>query len=652
MNNFFFLKLAASNVKKNGQSYIPYTLSCIVTVAMFYIIRSLSWNPGLKTMAGGGTLGGLLAFGCGVVYLFACVFLFYANSFLIKKRKKEFGVFYILGMEKRHLTKVIWWETVYIALISLGGGLLLGIALDKAMYLLILKMLGVEIKLGFYISGKAIQATLILFSWIFLAILLNSVRLIWTSDPIKLLQGGNVGEKEPKTKLLSALLGAVCLGGGYYLALTVQDPVATINLFFIAVVPVIIGTYLLFSAGSIVLLKLLRKDKGYYYQTRHFISISGMLYRMKQNGVGLANICILSTAVLIMISSTSALMLNLEEMHCIRYPNDFAIYTRDEDPEISIAELEEVKALQKERGLTITNEVQYAYFSTSGIREGNIFQLDWQNRKTNFADISVLIFVPLEDYNAGMNTDVSLEEREILIYGNRRTYEEPTLKILDKEYRIKETLDTFFGNGQVAANVANGYFIVLPGDEFQELRQNMTDTSAILRYYYGFDTSADKAQQTEFYNALLGVCDQARAESKAAERGETRGFYGGFFFLGVFLGTLFVIATALIIYYKQISEGYEDRERFQIMRKVGMTDREVKESIHSQVLTMFFLPPVAAGIHTLAAYPMLTKMMAILQFFNTSFYQQCLTACFLAFMLVYYLIYLFTARTYYKIVSK
>lgn len=661
MNKHFFSKLAASNIKKNSKTYIPYIISCVMTVTMFYIVKSLALNPGFQIMVAGDTLAYMMAFGSVVVGLFALIFLFYANSFLIKKRKKEFGVFNILGMEKSHLAKVMAWETIYVAFISIGSGLILGIALDKAMYLLILQMLGVEIRLGFYISSKAIITTAFLFAGIFLVIFLNSVRQIQMANPIELLHAGNVGEKEPKTKFLTAIIGVICVGGGYYLAQTTKNPVTSVPIFFVAVVLVIIGTYLLFTAGSIVLLKMLRKNKKYYYKTKHFTSISGMIYRMKQNAVGLANICILSTAVLIIISATTALMLDMEEMNEVRYPNDFAIYANDAIPEKNCEGFEKVHELQKQMNLEVTQETQYAYYSFPTVRDEDTFWAGQIDPGTDMSDVANLIFVTLDDYNAGMGTEKSLAENEILLYANRLAYEQPTAKIFDKEYHIRETLYEFLGNGLIASNAANSYFIVLPNSmEFQDLYEKqqsvLAETSGKIRYYYGFDTKAGADEQKEFYNEVLRIYEengyQATVESSMEERTRFLGMYSGLFFIGIFLGILFVMATALIIYYKQISEGFDDKERFEIMQKVGMSDREVKDSIRSQILTMFFLPPILAGIHVVAAYPMIAKLLILVNLLDMKFYMICTVVCFLIFMLMYFFIYLFTARTYYKIVSK
>lgn len=661
MNNRFFSKLAATNIKKNSKTYIPYIISCIMTVTMFYIVKSLSLNPGFQIMVAGDTLAYMMSFGSIVVGLFALIFLFYANSFLLKKRKKEFGVFNILGMEKFHLGKVMAWETIYVGLISIVSGVILGIALDKAMYLLILQVLGVEIRLGFYISGKAILTTVVLFLSIFLIIFLNSVRQVHMANPIELLHAGNAGEKEPKTKFLTAIIGAVFVGVGYYLAQTTKNPVTSVPIFFVAVVFVIIGTYLLFTAGSIVLLKTLRKNKNYYYKTKHFTSISGMIYRMKQNAVGLANICILSTAVLIVISATTALMLDMDEMNETRYPNDFAIYANDATPEKSEEGFEKIRELQKQMNLQVTQETQYTYFSFPTVRDRDTFRAGSIDPSTDMNDVANLIFVTLDDYNAGMGTEKSLADNEILLYANRLAYEQPTAKLFDKEYQIKETLDEFLGNGLIASNATNSYFIVLPNNmEFEKLYEQqksvLSETAGKMRYYYGFDTNADENTQKEFYNNTLRIYEensyQATIESSMAERTRFLGMYSGLFFIGIFLGILFVMATALIIYYKQISEGFDDKERFEIMQKVGMSDREVKASIRSQILTMFFLPPILAGIHVVAAYPMITKLLVLVNLLNVKFYMICTVVCFLIFMLMYFLIYLFTARTYYKIVSR
>ncbi len=661
MNKGFFPKLAASNIRKNGKTYLPYILTCILTVAVFYIIKSLSLNPGLEKMIGAQTLMYTMSLGSWVTALFAFIFLFYTNSFLVKRRKKEFGVFNILGMEKRHLARTMAWESLYVALIGLGGGLLVGIALDKVMFLVITKVIGAEISLGFFISAEAIKTTVVFFGVVFFLIFLNAVRQIHVANPIELLREGRAGEKEPKTKWLMAVLGLACVGVGYYMALTVENPIASILTFFVAVVLVIIGTYMLFTAGSIALLKLLRKNKKYYYKTKHFISISGMIYRMKQNAVGLANICILSTMVLVMISSTSSMMLGMEDIIHTRYPNDFVVYSDEGSRERSEETFDKIRALQQQKGLHVTHELQYTYLSFSSIEDGDTFQVSRNGSLMVMNSITNLIFVPLSDYNGAMGTNETLEEGEILLYSNRKSFDYPVLKVFDKQYKVKEKLNEFVGNGIFAANVANSQFIVVRDmaeidDLYAKQKEALTDIANECRYFYGFDTDAGKEEQSGFYTAMMDLLAENGFEGSAESRFDARtsfiGLYGGLFFIGIFLGVLFIMATVLIIYYKQISEGYDDKERFEIMQKVGMSREEVKSSIRSQVLTVFFLPLLVAGIHVVAAFPLISKILALLNLMNTGLYIACTGVCFLVFAVMYVLIYLLTAKTYYKIVSR
>lgn len=661
MNNGFFPKLAASNIKKNSKTYIPYILSCVMTVAMFYIVKSLSMNPGLEKLIGGDTLTYTMFLGSIIVGFFACIFLFYTNSFLIKRRKKEFGVFNILGMEKSHLAKTIAWENLYVTIISIIGGIILGIALDKAMYLLILQVIGADIPLGFFVSNKAISTTVLLFLVIFFFIFLNAVRQIQMANPIELLRDGSAGEKEPKTKLIIAILGAGCVGVGYYIALTTENPIASLYLFFIAVMLVIIGTYMLFTAGSIALLKALRKNKKYYYKAKHFTSISGMIYRMKQNAVGLANICILSTAVLVMISSTSSLMLGMEDVIKTRYPNDFVVYADETTKERSYEGFDQVRKLQKQMGLDVTQETQYSYLAFASINNEDTFLVNRTGSLTAMNDIANLVFVSLDEYNAVMGTDKNLADNEILIYSNRLAFNHPILKVFDKEYQVKEILDEFLGNGIIAANVANSHFIVVPDkSEIEDLyisqKEALQDISSEIRYFYGFNTNATEEKQQLFYDSIVDLYKtneyQGTLESRVEARTSFIGLYGGFFFIGIFLGILFIMATVLIIYYKQISEGYDDKERFEIMQKVGMSRQEVKSSIRSQVLTVFFLPLLVSGIHIAVAFPIITKLLALLNLLNVQLFLICTVICFAVFAVMYLLIYLLTARTYYKIVSR
>nr|WP_300767212.1 FtsX-like permease family protein [uncultured Acetatifactor sp.] len=661
MKMSFYPKLAAGNMKKNARTYVPYMLTCIITVAMYYIVKSLSQNPGVKEMIGGGYLSELMFIGSHVVALFAVIFLFYTNSFLVKRRKKEFGVFNILGMEKRHLAWVLGWETAYLALGSLVLGLLLGIIMDKAMYLLVGKIIGGGVPLGFFVSARVIGQTVQIFAVIFLLICINAIRQVHVADPIALLQAGNAGEKEPSTRWLLALAGLVSVGGGYYIAVTVSDPVASLLLFFVAVVLVIIGTYLLFTAGSIALLKILRKNRKYYYRTRHFVSVSGMIYRMKQNAVGLANICVLSTMVLVMVSTTTSLMIGMEDVVRERYPADIMVYFKEDAPQGNQAYIEAIRALQRERGLAVKNEMAYLYLGLSASHEYKYEESHEIGVTSALDSMDELFLITLDDYNAVMKERKTLEEGEVMVYSNRTSYDLPVFKLLGREYRVAEKLDSFVGNGQYSANMCNTIYIVVPDREalleiYDAQRELLGENARSIRQVYGFDMDADEEEQNAFYNDLLDCMAQngisAVTEARAEAKSSFISLYGGLFFIGVFLGVLFVMATVLIIYYKQISEGYDDRERFSIMQKVGMSRDEVKSAIHSQVVTVFFLPLIVAGIHVTAAFPLISKLLVLMQLTNTKLFIACTGACFLVFAVMYVFVYNLTARTYYRIVSR
>ena len=661
MNKFFYPKLAASGLNKNRRIYIPYLLTCMFTVAMFYIVKSLSLNPGLSDMVGDTTMTFTMDFGCVVIGLFALIFLFYTNSFLMKQRKKEFGLFHILGMEKHHLYHLLAWENLYATIVTLATGLLVGIALDKAMFLLVSRMVGGKIPLGFFLSKRAVVETIVLFLGIYALIFLNALRQIKAASPIDLLHAGNVGEKEPKAKWLIAIVGLLCTGAGYYLAITTENPVTSLSLAFVAVILVVIGTYLLFTAGSITLLKILKNHKGYYYKTRHFISISGMIYRMKQNAVGLANICILSTGVLLMVACTTSLMVGMEDIIRSRYPNQFVLYTDDENLDTAREAVDAVKQLQKESGIEVTKEMEYRYLAFSSILQQDTFFVTREGNLTDMDAIQDLMFVPLEDYNKATGEEKELKPGEVLLYSNRAAYEYPSMKIFDQKYVVKERLKSFPGNGIIAANIANTQFLVMPNmEDIQELykkqKEVFTDIAGKIRIYYGFDARAGEKEQKEFQKAVYDVMAKqgyhGNVESSVEARQGFMGLYGGFFFIGIFLGLLFVMATVLIIYYKQISEGYDDKERFAIMQKVGMSREEVRASIRSQVLTVFFLPLITAGIHVAAAFPMFNKILIIMNMENTEMYAVCTGICFLVFAAMYVVIYSVTARTYYRIVSK
>lgn len=659
MSKFFYPKLAASNIKKHARLYVPYLITCIGTVMMYYIITALSRNESLAASYGGPQVQAFLEFGCWIIGIFAVIFLFYTNGFLIKQRKKEFGLFNILGMEKRHISRIILIETLYTAAVSLILGLVFGILFSRLVELFLYQVLHFDVAMGIEIVPSAIGSTLLLFGVIFFLILLNSLRQIHLSDPIQLLRGGNVGEKEPKAKWLLALIGFLCLGGGYYISLTTQSPMEAVFLFFVAIVLVMIGTYCLFTAGSIAVLKLLKKKKGFYYRTKHFIGISGMMYRMKQNAVGLANICILCTGVLIMLSTTFSLYTGMEDLIRNRYPRDVQISgsaMTDEDAARIDAAVSEVT---EENDMEPVNTVWYRYMGLTLFREGSSFYTEGEAEGMFGNNVASIVCIPLEDFNRQKNGSETLAEDQVLLYEANGKLEGNRILIDGQEFRIKRRLDSLFLPPDIMDALTDSFYLIVPDREtvLKMVAENKEALKEAANFgcYYGFDTEEEEGVQTAVVNEIgkrLG--DQkvpCYVEGEENSRESFYSLYGSMLFLGIFLGLLFVMATVLIIYYKQISEGYEDKERFHIMQKVGMSRREVKAAIHSQVLAVFFLPLLTACVHTAFAYPVVKKIMVLMNLTNTVIFIQTSLVTVAAFAVFYVMIYSLTAKVYYRIVS-
>ncbi len=572
----FYPRLAARSLRLNGKFYLPYLLSGMVSAAMLYDILFLNMNTGVARLKGANAVQGLLGFGAIIVALFSFALICYTNGFLMKRRQKELGLYNILGMEKRHLARLLFWETVYSALICILGGLLLGILLSKLFLLLLCAVMRVDVAFGFEVPQDAVLYTGAGFGIIFLLnYLLNLLRLNRVK-PIELLKGSESGEREPRTKWLLAILGLVTMGVGYYLSITAQDPMNALELFFLAVVLVIVGTFCLFTAGSIALLKALRKNKAYYYQTRHFTAISGMLHRMKRNAAGLAAICILSTMVLVTVSTTLCLYMGVSEILDLTYSRDVQTYVNYGTPE----DLPKIKAVYEAKAAEYGVEME------------------------DFA--ALCFYAPATEYI------------------NNRTDIDPYLAKVD-------------GN-DVAGDPSDGPMRVYVGCDLPE------DADAGL-----FAAAVEVAIGT----GGQGLSSQwVFTDDSRTGRIDFWASLGGFFFIGLFLGSLFLMAAVLIVYYKQVSEGYEDARSFVIMQQVGMTQAEVKSSIQSQVSLVFFLPLLAAACHTAGAFPMTKLILTLFGLSNTGLFGLCSLITILIFAVVYYLIYRLTAREYYGIVKR
>jgi len=622
----------------------------------------LANNSALRTMSGGGSLTVILGLGTIVIGIFAVIFLFYTNSFLIKRRKKEIGLYNILGMEKKHIAKVLAFENLYVAIISLALGLSFGILLSKLMVLALGKMLNFKISFGFEISGIAVVSTLILFVAIFILLLLNNLRQIHLANPIELLRGKQVGEKEPRTKWLLALIGLACLSGGYYISVTTKSPLQAIGLFFVAVILVIIGTYSLFTAGSIAVLKILRKNKGYYYKANHFISVSGMIYRMKQNAVGLANICILSTMVLVMVSTTVSLYIGMEDSLKSMYPKDIQVTGSDISEEDAKELTEVITEITNSHQVEQKDIISYRFMSQMVKSQGNQFLKNDSTSDPYYNSGVHLFMILLSDYNKLLGETKTLNSDEVFIKYTKNKLTEDMIAFGNEKYHIKEISEVTKDDSFTSEDWVNTYYIILPDmDAFEKINKELGIIKDInqIPFYYGFDIDAPKEKHLEIYESIQELRAQEDVElyqkifvqSSESMRDEFLFLYGGLFFLGIFLGTLFLMATVLIMYYKQISEGNDDRERFEIMQKVGMSQEEVKKTIHSQVLMVFFLPIVAAAIHIAFAFNVITKLLAVLGLTNVALFTTCTLVTLGVFIIFYAVVYGLTARTYYRIVK-
>ena len=674
MKRGFYPRLAWSGMRKNSKLYLPYTLACIGMTAMFYILMHLADSPTLKLIPSSGNVAAILSLGTLVMGVFSLLFLFYTNSFLVRRRYKEFGLYNVLGMNKGNISRVLAWEALINALISLAGGLFLGIALSKLAELGLVNIMGGDTDLDLRISVKALEFTVMFFCGIFLLIYLNSLIKIRKSSASELVKSENFGEKPPRANWLFGLAGIVILAAAYYIAVSIKTPLTALSLFFIAVIMVIVATYLIFIAGSVWICRLLQKNKRYYYKKNHFVSVSSMVYRMKRNGAGLASICILATMVLVMISSTTCLYFGTEGALSDRYPRDISISASysglDSMTDENISALRsEISAAVGEAGTE--NVLDYRCANLAGSLENGVLDpsgaLIYSTALTTYDYVAEVRIVPLADYNAMAGTNESLSSDEAMVFAYRMDYTDKTFAVDDLvSFRVKKVLDSFLiADGSAMASIAPTVFVVVPDfagtvEKLGGAVSHSDDETANLSWNYAFDTSVSDEEEIAMCERIgerLSECGESGGylyysrESLAANRADFYGMYGGLFFLGIMLSIAFICAAVLIIYYKQISEGYEDRRRFEIMQNVGMTKKEIRSSINSQLLTVFFLPLIFAGLHLGFAFPFIHKLLMLFNLSNLPLLIGTTAISFGVFALLYAVVYRVTSNAYYNIVS-
>lgn len=667
-----YFKLAKTNLSNNKPFYIPYIISSIITVAMLYMMSFLSDNKGLNKIMGADSLAIIFRLGVGIIVIFSYIFLFYTNSFIIKRRKKEIGVYNILGMEKRHLSKVLFVETIYSAIISLVCGIIVGIAFSKFILMVLYGIIGIHKTVEFFVNIHGIILCVVSFEILFLLTFLYNFMQIKLANPIELLRGTNVGEREPKTKIFMTIVGVVCLAIAYYIAITTENPLNVLTLFFVAVLLVIIGTFALFTAGSIALLKLLRNNKKFYYNKRHFMAVSGMLYRMKQNAAGLASICILSTMVLVVISTTVSMYVGIQDELMARYPNDVCVTVDynsviDKSSEIEKAIFDEIDSAE------VKNKKAFSYLSVFVGQKGDNFTTDKEH--LSFQNSYLFYILSKDDFikrdNSFKDKIGNISKGEAVVVLNKK-YDKKDIKIFGKNYKVNKSFEHMEDNDLYMISTLNGLgYIILDNDEsvqeLYDMQEKMLGKGA--NYYTNkirFDfKSGNKKQKAAAYKKIDNVVKKYFKENKndkkeissywveSRQENEQNFYllYGGLFFLGIFLGTMFLMVTVMIIFYKQITEGYDDRERYQILEKVGMSSREVKDTIKSQIRIVFVLPIFAAAVHVTAAFPMVNRLLKMLNLNNEKLFAGCLAATIIVFAVIYYLVFKVTSRAYYKIVK-
>ena len=668
MRKGLFIKLAVSNIKRNKGTYIPYMITCICCIAMTYMMFFVTQSKDLSVQVPDSAMVTSIMFlGIAVIYIFSFIFLLYSNNFVMKRRQKEIGLYNILGLEKGHIMKMMAVETLFTSVISIIGGIAVGILGSKLALLLLLKILHVPAQLGFYVCVPGIVVCAVLFLPVVIVTLFRNVHRVRLSQPIELLRSGNTGEREPKAKWLMALLGFICLGSGYYIAVTTKSPVTALGLFFAAVLLVMAGTYLLFTAGSIAVLKVMRWKKSFYYKIKNFTSISGMIYRMKQNAMGLASICILSTGVLLMLSTTVSLNMGIEDSLSDMFPYDagftFNHVTFEEVPRLRNAFDE---AVEKEK-VPYEEKITQVVLDISVARNGNDMEILTRDTAAS-ANVEYLTVVPEEEYEKISGKTVELKPGEILAF--QENGGKGNISLNGVTYKVKEWLEEkpTYDRGN---NIFYKTTIVVTKEDLQKMDALQKELAGKDRGYlkleFGIYIEGGKEADIKYGN-LLQEDLAPLADTLQAEDGDMTpwfrynireehysSFYtlnGGLLFLGIFLGFIFLVGAGMIIYYKQMSEGYEDKERFEIMQKVGMSRKEVKSAIRRQILMVFFLPLLMAVLHIIMAFPMISRLLGLLGMRNTELYILCTAGTIVVFAVIYAAIYMCTAKSYYKIVER
>lgn len=665
----FYLKLAYTNILKNRTVYLPFCLASVFTVVLNVVMQVMLHNEGMNHLPQADSVKSMFGLGGIIIMIFTVLFTFYTHSFLIKRRKKELGLYNILGMDKQNLTKMMFFENVMLLLFILVVGLISGIIFSKLMFLVFKRLTGFGTAFEYSFSLKSIGLILVLFSGIFFFTFLFDMWEVRKSKPIELLSQAKSGEKEPKARWILSVIGIVCLGTGYGISLSIQSPVEALMLFFVAVILVIIGTYSLFIAGSITLLKLLKKRPTIYYKPTNFISISGMIFRMKQNGAGLATICILCTMALVTISTTVCLYVGRQKIIQDRNPFEQSIVSSfsveqtskvvEETAKENDVKVKNLTSMTSSHTFTMSGDEKSGYTLSEGMLD------DYQN-------ITVLRFLALSEYDRIQQNSSQLSNDEVMVYPTSGTFNKQNLKVGSQSFKVKKVIDSFaLIPYQKEAMVKELVVIIsdewmtptslakliseLDQEELSLVSQPLTTVNFSLQGSTKQRLTTIKNLRTAFEKLSSPNGDgynQFTISSIDEDQEDLRTLFGGFLFMGIVFGISFLVATTLIIYYKQLSEGNDDRARFDIMQKVGLSHKEVKRTIHQQILLVFFLPITVAILHLSFAFPIIRKLLILFGLVDTNLLILTTICTVVIFALGYFIIYWQTSKIYYRMVER
>lgn len=635
--------LAIEGIKKNKQLYLPYIISSICIIAITYIVSYMCCSKTVIDSFGGYVISSFMSFGFMIMELFSLLFIFYTHSFLFKRRKKEFGLYNVLGLAKKDICKIVFLDNLYVNIISILLGLGVGVLFSKFAELAFFKIVAKPYSIAFSLPIPSLFMTLMCFLGIYFLILVSSIISIYKNDTIAFLKADSSGEKAPRANFLLALVGLIILAFAYYLAISIDDPVQALLTFFFAVILVIVATYLLFIAGSVALCKILAHNKKYYYKLNHFISVSSMSFRMKRNGSGLASICILSTMVLVMLSSTSSLYFGAKSSNKKLFPYEYSInYNYDTYDELINAN-ETITSFVESKDFKIKEKIEYHNINCYLPFEGNRVIED-----SKTLDYANMTFIDIDEYNKIYGTDYVLKDDECLLYEYIGEYKHDSIVVGDNTYKIIDRVKKMPTDYVSAVSATNNYFFVV--NDLESI-SNSLEGACKNTYIVQFDVYNDSLSLYDFINEEYTSDTPYSFQSSLNNLSDFYDLYGSLFYLGISLSIAFVIATVCIMYYKQVVEGYEDQKRFAIMKKLGLDDRQIRKSINSQLLTVFFLPLVGALSHLIFAHPMIEKLLSLFLISDIRLFFVTSIICFVSFSIIYFVIYKLTSNVYYKIVS-